>query len=94
MSWQPTGRPAGQPTRSSPPGCAGFGRHYGVPRITAELRAYGERVNHKKTARAMRQVGLAGLRLRHRHRTTVADSATPALHGTVTVAAIRLWLRS
>ncbi|MFE4330846.1 hypothetical protein ACFRQM_15820 [Streptomyces sp. NPDC056831] len=38
------------------------------------MREYGERVNHKKTARAMRQVGLAGLRLRRRHRTTVADS--------------------
>ncbi|MFE3900461.1 IS3 family transposase [Streptomyces sp. NPDC059153] len=36
----------------------GLGRHYGAPRITAELREYGERVNHKKTARAMRQVGL------------------------------------
>ncbi|MFF3128828.1 transposase [Streptomyces sp. NPDC057908] len=74
----------------------GLGRHYGVPRITAEPREYGERVNHKKTARAMRQVGLAALRLRRRHRTTVADSATHALRGTVpvAVAAILLWLHS
>ncbi|MCH0543507.1 IS3 family transposase [Streptomyces sp. MUM 203J] len=50
---------------------------YGVPRITAELREEGERVNHKRVARVMRQVGLAGLRLRRRHRTTVADPAAP-----------------
>ncbi|WP_282688580.1 MULTISPECIES: IS3 family transposase [unclassified Streptomyces] len=48
---------------------------YGVPRITAELRDEGERVNHKRVARVMRQAGLAGLRLRRRHRTTVADPA-------------------
>ncbi|MFJ5788369.1 IS3 family transposase [Streptomyces hydrogenans] len=48
---------------------------YGVPRITAELREEGERVNHKRVARVMRQAGLAGLGLRRRHRTTVADSA-------------------
>lgn len=46
---------------------------YGVPRITAELRADGERVNHKKIARVMRQTGQTGLRLRRKHRTTVAD---------------------
>ncbi|MBP2586209.1 hypothetical protein J3A78_006687 [Streptomyces sp. PvR006] len=48
---------------------------YGVPRITAELRDEGERVNHKRVARVMRQAGLAVLRLRRRHRTTVADPA-------------------
>jgi transposase InsO family protein len=48
---------------------------YGVPRITAELRDRGERVNHKRVARVMRSAGLAGLRLRRRHRTTVADPA-------------------
>ncbi|MFF7183346.1 IS3 family transposase [Streptomyces sp. NPDC008121] len=37
---------------------------YGVPRITAELRDEGERVNHKRVARVMRQAGLAGLRRR------------------------------
>lgn len=48
---------------------------YGVPRITAELRDDGERVNHKKVARVMRTIGLADLRLRKRHRTTIPDPA-------------------
>jgi transposase InsO family protein len=48
---------------------------YGVPRITAERREAGERVNHKRIARVMRGAGLAGVRLRRRHRTTVADPA-------------------
>jgi transposase InsO family protein len=48
---------------------------YGVPRITAELHDAGHRVNHKRVARVMRQVGLAGLRLRRRHRTTLPDPA-------------------
>ncbi|MFF9120453.1 IS3 family transposase [Streptomyces massasporeus] len=51
------------------------GGTYGVPRVTAELRDGGERVNHKRTARVMRSIGLAGLRLRRRHRTTIADPA-------------------
>ncbi len=46
---------------------------YGVPRITAELHDTGDRVNHKRVARVMRGIGLAGLRLRRRHRTTLAD---------------------
>src|SRR3712207_4742717 len=33
----------------------------------------GHLVNHKRVARIMLQVGLAGLRLRRRHRTTVTD---------------------
>ncbi|MFC8456899.1 IS3 family transposase [Streptomyces sp. NPDC057242] len=51
---------------------------YAVPRITAELRDGGERVNHKRVARVMRPAGPAGpagLRLRRRHRTTGADPA-------------------
>ena len=44
---------------------------YGVPRITAELRDDGERVNHKRVARLMRSMNLEGLRLRRRHRTTI-----------------------
>ncbi|MDH6221822.1 transposase InsO family protein [Streptomyces pseudovenezuelae] len=48
---------------------------YGVPRITAELRHDGERINHKRIARVMRSIALAGVRLRRRHRTTVADPA-------------------
>ncbi|PSL51486.1 integrase-like protein [Saccharothrix carnea] len=45
---------------------------YGVPRITAELHDTGHEVNHKRVARVMRGIGLAGLRLRRRHRTTTA----------------------
>ncbi|MFE5947158.1 IS3 family transposase [Streptomyces sp. NPDC056480] len=49
---------------------------YGVPRITAELRNGSQTpVNHKRVARLMRSTGLAGLRLRRRHRTTVPDPA-------------------
>jgi transposase InsO family protein len=48
---------------------------YGVPRITAELRGRGEPVNHKRVARVMRGIGLVGLRLRRRHRTTIPDPA-------------------
>lgn len=49
---------------------------YGVPRITADLNdgvSAGERVNHKRVARVMRQHGLAGIRLRRRVKTTVPD---------------------
>ncbi|MFC8801811.1 IS3 family transposase, partial [Promicromonospora sp. NPDC057138] len=48
---------------------------YGVPRITAELREAGEPVNHKRVARVMRSIHLAGVRLRRRHRTTTPDPA-------------------
>jgi transposase InsO family protein len=51
---------------------------YGRPRITAELRDDGERVNHKRVGRVMRKFGIAGLRLRKRQVTTVPEpSATP-----------------
>ncbi|NSL43622.1 transposase, partial [Streptomyces sp. 8P21H-1] len=56
-------------------GSPGLGRTYGVPRITAELRENGEVVNHKRIARVMKTIGLAGLRLRRRHRTTASDPA-------------------
>ncbi|GAA3862634.1 IS3 family transposase [Saccharothrix violaceirubra] len=49
---------------------------YGVPRITAELHDTGQVVNHKRVARVMREVGPAGVRLRRRHRTTLADPTT------------------
>lgn len=48
---------------------------YGTPRITTELRDEGEQINHKRIARIMRTIGLTGVRLRRRHRTTVADPA-------------------
>ncbi|MFF4978332.1 IS3 family transposase [Streptomyces sp. NPDC001083] len=48
---------------------------YGVPRITAELREDGEVANHKRVARVMQAIGLAGLRLRRKHRTTIPDLA-------------------
>ncbi|WSL71336.1 IS3 family transposase [Streptomyces sp. NBC_01723] len=51
------------------------GGTYGVPRTTVGLREAGERVNHKRIARVMRSIGLAGLRLRRRHRTTIAGPA-------------------
>lgn len=57
---------------------------YGVPGITAELREDGWRVNHKRIARVMRSIGLAGVRLRHRHRTTIpcpAAAKAPDLIG-------------
>lgn len=48
---------------------------YGAPRITAELHDNGLPVNHKRVARLMRRIGLQGLRLRRRCRTTVPDPA-------------------
>lgn len=48
---------------------------YGAPRVTAELRDEGLRINHKRVARIMRSIGLEGLRLRRRHRTTTAEPA-------------------
>ncbi|MDD1064211.1 IS3 family transposase [Streptomyces cocklensis] len=49
------------------------GGAYGSPRVTAELRATGTRVNHKRVARVMRTHAIAGVRLRRRLRTTVPD---------------------
>ncbi|PNG16121.1 IS3 family transposase, partial [Streptomyces sp. 13K301] len=48
---------------------------YGAPRITAELRDEGDRINHKRVAKIMRTLGIEGVRLRRRHRTTAADPA-------------------
>jgi transposase InsO family protein len=51
---------------------------YGSPRVTAELRDEGGQVvNHKRVARIMRTIGIEGVRLRRRHRTTIADPAAP-----------------
>ena len=48
---------------------------YGAPRVTAELNDAGLTVNHKKVARVMRRHRIAGLRLRRRMQTTIADPA-------------------
>ncbi|VBA62510.1 hypothetical protein LAUMK41_05901 [Mycobacterium attenuatum] len=51
---------------------------YGAPRITAELNdgvPEQERVNHKRVARVMRGVGIAGYRRRRRVKTTTPDPA-------------------
>ncbi|GII98956.1 helix-turn-helix protein [Sediminihabitans luteus] len=51
-------------------------RACGAPRITADLNygaSEGERVNHKRVARVMRERAIVGLRLRRRVRTTVPD---------------------
>lgn len=48
---------------------------YGTARVTAELREAGEPVNRKRVARVMRTFGIAGVRLRRLHITTVADQA-------------------
>ncbi|WP_086021497.1 IS3 family transposase [Streptomyces zinciresistens] len=51
---------------------------YGVPRITAELQEAGIEVNHKRVARVMARIGLQGVHLRRKVRTTVPEpSATP-----------------
>jgi len=56
----------------------GGDRAYGAPRITADLNERtvpGERVNHKRVARVMREHQLAGIRLRRRVRTTIPDAS-------------------
>lgn len=54
------------------------GGTYGAPRVTAELRGAGVRVNHKRVARVMRVRGIVGFHLRKKVRTTIPEpSATP-----------------
>ncbi len=48
---------------------------YGAPRVTAELHDAGLVVNRKKVARVMRWHHIAGLRLRRRVQTAIADPA-------------------
>ncbi|CAM5677884.1 IS3 family transposase ISTesp3 [Streptomyces avidinii] len=52
------------------------GGAYGSPRVTAELREKGHRVNEKRVARIMRMSSITGIRLRRRVRTTVPDPAS------------------
>ncbi|STX05724.1 IS2 transposase TnpB [Kocuria rosea] len=56
----------------------GGDRAYGAPRVTADLNegtTPGDRVNHKRVARVMREHALAGIRLRKRVKTTVPDQS-------------------
>jgi putative transposase len=51
---------------------------YGYPRLTAELRAQGERVSKRRVARLMRADGLQGRQRRtYRPRTTQSDHTNP-----------------
>ncbi|WP_214111329.1 IS3 family transposase [Acrocarpospora catenulata] len=50
-----------------------FDGTYGSPRVTAELRAQGTKVNHKRVERIMRACGIAGLHLRKKVRTTIGE---------------------
>jgi len=52
---------------------------YGEPRMTVELAEEGWVLNHKRTARLMRQEGLQGHRPRRRRSLTKADEAAPAI---------------
>jgi len=58
---------------------AGSGGAYGSPRVTAELRARGHRVNPKRVARLMRAHHIAGIRPRRRKRTTIPARSAPKL---------------
>jgi transposase InsO family protein len=49
------------------------GGAYGSPRVTAELRETGLRVNEKRVARLIRTFAITGIRLRRRVRTNVPD---------------------
>ncbi|MEV1175582.1 IS3 family transposase [Nonomuraea sp. NPDC049784] len=50
-----------------------FDGTYGSPRVTAELREKGRKVNHKRVARVMRCFDIVGLHLRKKVRTTVPE---------------------
>jgi transposase InsO family protein len=50
---------------------------YGAPRIHAELRAQGRKVNRKRVTRLMRVHHIVGRHLRRRKRTTIAEGTSP-----------------
>ncbi|KOT31020.1 transposase [Streptomyces caelestis] len=50
---------------------------YGAPRVHAELRARGWRINHKRVTRLMRINHIVGRHLRKKKRTTIADHTAP-----------------
>jgi len=56
----------------------GLGRHYGAPRVHAELVAKGIHVGRKRVARLMRQAGVAGVSRRRFVVTTVKDGSRQA----------------
>ena len=58
---------------------AASGGTYGSPRVTAELRARGHRVNPKRVARLMRAHRIAGIRRRRPKRTTTPARSAPKL---------------
>jgi transposase InsO family protein len=51
--------------------------HHGAPRIRAELRSRGRKINRKRVARLMRVNHIAGRHLRRRKRTTITDKTAP-----------------
>lgn len=53
------------------------GGSYGAPRVHAELRNRGRRVNHKRVERLMREHEIVGRHQRKRKRTTIPDPAAP-----------------
>lgn len=58
---------------------AGSGGAYGSPRVTAELRSRGHRVNVKRVARLMKAHHIAGIRPRRPKRTTIPARSAPKL---------------
>ncbi|WP_419554511.1 IS3 family transposase [Candidatus Poriferisodalis sp.] len=58
---------------------AASGGAYGSPRVAAELRARGHRVNPKRVARLMRAHQIAGIRPRRPKRTTTPARSAPKL---------------
>ena len=58
---------------------AGSDGTYGSPRVTAELAARGQRVNHKRVERLMRAHQIAGVRPRRPERTTTPARSAPKL---------------
>ncbi|MFH8582152.1 IS3 family transposase [Streptomyces zaomyceticus] len=56
---------------------AEHGGAYGAPRVHAELRARGRRINRKRVTRLMRVNHIVGRHLRRQKRTTIADRTAP-----------------